>query len=66
MGAWAELHEELLAGEAKGKTRPERPQGLCGPLSFVTQRDDLAYVGIDRSRMGLSVTTSVDTQWCVT
>lgn len=37
--------------------RPERPEGLCGPLSFVTQRDDFAYVGIDRSRMDLSATT---------
>lgn len=37
--------------------RPERPEGLCSPLSFVTQRDDFAYVGIDRSRMDLSATT---------
>lgn len=26
---------------------------------FVTQRDDFAYVGIDRSRMDLSATTKV-------
>lgn len=41
------------------ETRPERPEGLCGPLSFVTLRDDFAYVGIDRSRMDLSATTKV-------
>lgn len=32
---------------------------MCGPLSFVTQSDDFAYVGIDRSRMDLSATTKV-------
>lgn len=41
------------------ETRPERPEGLRGLLSFVTQRDDFAYVGIDRSRMDLSATTKV-------
>lgn len=41
------------------ETMPERPEGLCGPLCFVTQRDDFACVGIDRSRMHLCATTKV-------
>lgn len=41
------------------ETRPQRPEGLCGPLSFVIQRDDFAYVGTGRPRMDLSATTKV-------
>lgn len=41
------------------ETRPERPEGLCGPLSLVAQRDDFANVGIDESRTSLSATTKV-------
>ena len=41
------------------ETRPGRPEGLCGPLCFVTQSSDFAYVGMDRSRMDLSAPTKV-------
>ena len=41
------------------ETRPERPEGLCGPRSLVAQRDDIANVGIDESRTGLSATAKV-------
>lgn len=40
--------------EKQRETRSPRPKGLCGPLSFVTQRDYFAYVNTDRSRIDLS------------
>lgn len=58
MEVWAEL-SVLSAGKPKGKLGKRGQRGCVCPLSFVTQRDDFAYVATDRSRMDLSATAKV-------
>lgn len=49
-----------LGWGSKRKTRPQRPEGLCGPLFFVTLKEKILLMWPpDRSRMDLSATTKV-------
>lgn len=51
------MENSWLRGQRE--TRPQRPEGLCGPLFCLSQRDDFTYVGADGARLDLSAGTKV-------